>query len=130
MTVAGRLERGQLIRLSVRLRRRMACWRQMVLDTGARITVVHPDVAREIGLDLSEVSEVELVGVAGSAVVPKATIDAVSVLGQTVRNLDVICHPLHPRLGFDGILGMNFLQHFNILIDNDSETITFERCQG
>ena len=71
-----------------------------------------------------------MVGITGSAVVSKATIDTVSLLGYSVPNLEVVCHALHPALTFDGILGLNFLQHFNIRIDNDTEMITFEPRKG
>jgi len=102
----------------------------MVLDTGSPLTVIHPEAAEEIGLDVREAPGVELIGVVGSAPASRATIDSVSLLGQIVRNLAVVCHPLPPALGLHGILGLNFLQHFNIRIDNDSETIAFERRGG
>jgi len=98
----------------------------MILDTGAPLTVIRPDAAEEIGLDVRETPSAHLVGVTGSAPLSRATVDAVSLLGRTVRGLAVVCHPLNPVLGFRGVLGLNFLQHFNIRIDNDSETITIE----
>lgn len=119
-------QRGRLIRLPVCLRHRMERTWDMVLDTGAPLTVIHPHVAEEIGLDIHEVPGAQVVGVAASAPLSRATVDAVSLLGRTVRRLAVVCHPLNPALGFRGVLGLNFLQHFNIRIDNDSETITFE----
>ncbi len=102
----------------------------MVLDTGSRLSIVSPELAEEIGLDVREEPGTELVGVAGSAPLLKATVAEVSLLGETVRNLEVVCHPLHPALGFHGILGMNFLQHFNVRLDNDSETIELELRRG
>ncbi len=98
----------------------------MLLDTGARLTVIDADVADELGLEVREAAGVRIAGVVGSAPVSGAEVDTVSLLGQSVRNLEVLCYPLQTRLGIHGILGMNFLQHFNIRIDNDSETISFE----
>ena len=126
MTVSFKLRPGDLILVPVRLRHRKGCRRDMLLDTGARRTLVHPDLAGEIGLDVRDVSGLEVIGVAGPAPASMATIDAVSLFGLTVRDLEVVCFPIHRRLGFQGILGMNFLRHFNFTVDNDSEAITFE----
>ncbi len=123
-----RFQRGSLIVLPVRLIHQKEVRRKMILDTGARVTIVRPQVAEEIGLDLRPVPGAELVGVAGSASVSVGTVDSVFVLGHTVRNLEVVCHPLHPDLPFHGVIGMNLIEQFNIHIDNDAERITFEPC--
>jgi len=98
----------------------------MLLDTGSVVTLVAPEVAEEIGLELRESPGLEIVGIAGSATAAETTAAAISLLGMTVRDVDVICLPLDPRLGVDGVLGLDFLQHFSIRIDNDSETLTLE----
>ena len=130
MTASVPLERAQPIRLPVRLAHRIPSWWTMLLDTGSVVTVVAPEVAEEIGLELRESPGLEIVGIAGSATAAETTTATISLLGMTVRSVDVICLPLDPRLGVDGILGLDFLQHFNIRIDNDSETITFELRPG
>ncbi len=130
MSVSIRIQRGELIHVPVHLRHRAESFREMVLDTGSRLSIVAPDLAEKIGLDPQEEPGAEIVGVAGSAPLLKATVAEVSLLGQTVRELEVICHPLHPALGLHGVLGMNFLRHFNVRIDNDSETIELERRRG
>lgn len=101
----------------------------MVLDTGSRFTIIRPDLAEKIGLELQEQPGAELIGIAGSASIQMATVDAVRLLGYTVRDLEVICQPLHPDLAFDGVIGVNLIQHFNIRIDNDAERVTFEPCR-
>ncbi len=98
----------------------------MALDTGARMTIIRPEVAEKIGIELRDEPEARLVGIVGSASVTEGTIDAVSVLGHTVRGLTVVCQDLDPELRFDGIIGLDLIQHFNIRIDNDAERITFE----
>jgi hypothetical protein len=98
----------------------------MALDTGARVTINRPEIAKKIGIELRDEPEARLVGVAGSVPVAGGTIDAVSVLGHTVRGLTAACQELDPDLGFDGIVGLDLIQHFNISIDNDAERITFE----
>ncbi len=126
MSGSYRLQRGRIIVLPVRLRHRVALRRKMALDTGARMTIIRPEIAEKIGIELRDEPEARLVGVAGSAPVTVGTVDAVSVLGHTVRDLTVACQELDPELGFDGIIGLDLIQHFNIRIDNDAERITFE----
>ena len=128
MSASLRFQRGGLIVLPVRLRHMKEVRRKMVLDTGSRFTIIRPDVAEKIGLELREEPGAELVGVTGSASIRAATVDAVHLLGHTVRNVEVICQPLHPDLAFDGVIGVNLIQHFNIRIDNDAESVTFEPC--
>lgn len=126
MTISFRIRPGDLIHLPVRLIHRRERMRGMVLDTGARLTIIQPDVADDIGLELRAVPGAELVGVAGSTPLTKGTVRSLSLLGRSVHDVEVVCCALHPKLGFHGILGMNFLRHFNFTVDNDSETITFE----
>jgi len=125
LTISFRIRPGALIGLPVRVLHRRERMLGMVLDTGARLTVIQPDVAREIALDLQRVPGAELVGVAGATPLTKGTVRSISLLGRSVRDVEVVCCALHPKLGFHGILGMNFLRHFNFTVDNDAETITF-----
>lgn len=122
--------RGRLILVPVELSHLGPSWLTMVVDTGSPVTIVRPDAAMEIGLELHEAPGTELLGVTGSARPSEGTVDAVTLFGMTVRHLRIICHPLDARFGFDGILGLDFLQHFNIRIDNDAEAASFEERKG
>jgi clan AA aspartic protease (TIGR02281 family) len=97
----------------------------MVLDTGSTLTMITPRAATEIGLDLSGPhSKMQVVGVAGSAWAARINLPRVSFMGIVVENLQALCYPLPSQLGLDGILGLNFLQHFNLNIDHDAETVS------
>ncbi|MHC4201041.1 MAG: retropepsin-like aspartic protease [Planctomycetota bacterium] len=126
MSISHPFRRGRIIVLPVHLRHKDEVSRKMALDTGARVTIIRPEIAEKIGIELRDEPAARLVGVAGSAPVREGTIDAVSVLGHTVRGLKVACQELDADLGFDGIIGLDLIQHFNITIDNDAERITFE----
>ncbi len=66
---------------------------------------------------------VRLVHATGSAPAVVLRMASVSLLGLEVRDLRVICHELPSRLGLQGILGINFLNRFNIEISfKDNET--------
>ena len=128
MKISFPFQRGRLILPPVTIEHQYETQPAMALDTGARMTIITPQLAEEIGIevDLPE-REVQLIGVAGSAWAIATVVNRISILGLTVDRVPVICHPLSPRLGLDGILGLNFLQHFNLSIHHDTETVSLEK---
>jgi hypothetical protein len=100
------------------------------MDTGGRTTIIRPDLAEVIGVDLREDHDSEVVGVGGASPVSRGTIEAVHVLGHPVRNVEVVRQELHPTLAFDGMLGLNVLRYSNITIDDDEERLRLEPCRG
>jgi clan AA aspartic protease (TIGR02281 family) len=129
MSASFKFHRGRLIRLPVRIKHKFPSRPVMALDTGSSLMMITPRIAREIGLDLTSAkSKMPLVGVAGSAWAVEVTLARVSIMGMAVENVKALCHPLPPELGLDGIIGLNFLQHFNLAIAHDTETVTVERC--
>ncbi|NOY25539.1 MAG: hypothetical protein GXP62_06665, partial [Oligoflexia bacterium] len=95
--------------------------RMMLLDSGAGVTLLTPDVADALGLSLSpQVSEyMQVSGVleARTAVLPKLTIGR-----QTLANVQVAVPvaPVHDRAGgvaIAGLLGANVLSRFQIVVD-------------
>lgn len=85
----------------------------MALDTGAVTTLIPVEIALAIGYDPAQVKKrVEVITVSGVEFVPEMTVRAVRCLGQTVRNLNVVCHDLPAQSPVKGLLGLNFLTHF------------------
>ena len=85
------------------------------LDTGAILTVIPTETALAIGYDPAAVTKrVEMVTASGIELAPKVTVRAVRCLGQTVRNLEVVCHDLPAQSPVKGLLGLNFLRQFNV----------------
>lgn len=100
----------------------------MALDTGSRLTFITPGVALEVGFEPADLEPtVRVVGVTGVEDAAEVVLRSVSVLGLAVENVRAVCRPLPPQLGLEGILGLNFLSHFNIEIDNRVETVTMEK---
>jgi len=44
-----------------------------------------------------------------------------------VAPVRALCYKLPPDFHLDGILGLDFLKHFNITIDHGSETVSMEK---
>ncbi len=129
MSVSFRFSRGRPILVPVRMEHANdRCRPLMVLDTGARSTVITPGLATALGFKPEDVERtVEVLSATGKAWAGLLRVDSVSVLGLEVKNLDVLCHQLPSGLGLDGILGLNFLEHFRIVIDNGTETVTLSK---
>jgi predicted aspartyl protease len=121
-------QRGRLILPPIVLEHLFKVDPAMALDTGARRTIITPQLAEEVGItpDFKQ-GKVQVIGVAGSAWSAAAVVKRISILGLAVEQVEVVCHPLPPRLGLDGILGLNFLQHFNLFIHHDTETVSLEK---
>lgn len=105
---------GELILVDAKLRGpRGEGESQLVLDTGAAATTLLPEILEELGYSArdgirpktmhSALSEED-----GSTL----KVDELSVLRVTTPDFEVHVFDLDHQ-GFDGLLGMNFLQHFN-----------------
>ena len=77
--------------------------------------MVSYEAAKEIGIDPTK-SKRSIDVTTGSGVIqtPVVSIPIIRCLGQEVRNLEVICHDLPNEGIVDGLLGLNFLKHFNV----------------
>ncbi len=90
----------------------------MALDTGAILTMIPIETALAIGYDPATVAKrVELVTASGLELAPQFTVRVTRCLGQTVQNLDVVCHDLPTQSPVKGLLGLNFLRHFDLRLN-------------
>lgn len=87
----------------------------MALDTGAVLTVIPIETALAIGYDPAKSRKrIELVTASGTELAPRLTVRAAKCLGHIVRQLEVVCHDLPAQSPVKGLLGLNFLRHFNV----------------
>ena len=89
----------------------------VALDTGSSNTSIPTKIASDLGYDLSNPKQVVLL-TTGSGILPAKiiTVRKLTTIGETVENIDVLCHDLPVGSTIDGILGLNFLSHFDIKI--------------
>jgi predicted aspartyl protease len=80
-----------------------------MVDTGSQVTVVDPSLAQELGLKSQ--GTVGLVSVASYAQASLTVLDTLEAASQVVEK------PLVVVQGLRGVLGENFLAHFDLLID-------------
>lgn len=96
----------------------------VALDTGSSNTSIPTKIASDLGYDLSNPKQVILL-ITGSNIVPAKIITArkLTAIGESVENIDVVCHDLPFGSTIDGVLGLDFLKHFDMNISFSTGTI-------
>lgn len=96
----------------------------VALDTGATTTVIPTEVALALGYDLSNPQgQIGLLTASGAASAKVITVRKLSAIGETVEDIEVLCHNLPGNSAIKGLLGLNFLKHFNVSISFSTGTI-------
>ena len=97
---------------------------EVALDTGATTTSIPIYVASALGYNISNPTDRREV-VTGSSVeeVPVIEIKALTAIGQTIENIEVMCLDLPPEIHVEGVLGLNFLMNFDVNISFSTGTI-------
>lgn len=94
----------------------------VALDTGASTTMIPPEVAVNLGYDLSNPNE-QMITASGVVLVKHITVRNLTAIGETVENIDVVCHDLPEGSIIEGLLGLNFLRHFDVNISFSTGTV-------
>ena len=91
----------------------------LLIDTGASLTMLTPDTLNRYGLGAHATGRTGLFNTANGRVnAPIYRLDTLSVGDWQVSDLNVGVLELGDR-GVDGLLGMNFLRHFQFFIDQN-----------
>ena len=81
-------------------------------------------VASGLGYNISKPKRIEEI-VTGSGVEEASIIEikALTAIGQTIENIEVMCHDLPLEAYVEGVLGLNFLMNFDVHISFLRRTI-------
>jgi len=93
----------------------------LLVDTGASLTVLSPKLASELQLPINANTRRSLVRVAGGReiAVPRVRLASMKLGTATVENLYIGVFDVFPAAPqIHGVLGMDFLRHFNVSIDH------------
>ena len=89
--------------------------KRLILDTGASVSVLSTGVADELGLKTYSTEFVMLNTANGAVRAPLIMLDSISLANATVSNMKVaVLNDLGP---INGLLGLDFLNHFDIDIN-------------
>jgi hypothetical protein len=95
----------------------------LILDTGADRTLVRLSALGRLGVPLENTTGVLLSGVTGKTYGDAVWVDSVEVGESKVGPLFIIVHDADLK-GADGLLGRDFLSHFNVTIDSKERVVT------
>ena len=94
----------------------------VALDTGASTTMIPPEVATDLGYDPSNPNE-RMITASGIVSAKRITVRQLTAIGETVENIDVVCRDLPEGSIIEGLLGLDFLRHFDVNISFSTGTI-------
>jgi predicted aspartyl protease len=96
---------------------------QLMLDTGASVTVINPRVLAALGIGSREALRGSVRGATGSANVLFVPVESIEVGGVRSGPLRVASHDVDLGQG-DGLLGRDFLDQFRVTIDSAAGVVT------
>ena len=110
--------------VSVKGKRGNPVFLTMALDTGASMSSVPSDAALSIGCDPTKSSrKIEIITASGTEYVSIVTIPLLQIWGETLTDVDVICLDMPPQSTVSGLLGLNVLKNFDVLLKFRSKTL-------
>jgi hypothetical protein len=95
----------------------------LILDTGADRTMVAPEALQRLGISTEDGPRGILKGVTGASYVDAVWVNSVEVGEARVGPLLIIAHDGGLKTA-DGLLGRDFLAHFNVTIDARERVVT------
>jgi aspartyl protease/uncharacterized protein DUF4124 len=96
---------------------------RLLLDTGADRTLIAPRALDDAGVSMRGAIKGAIVGVTGRADAHGVTVDSLEVQDARVSGMLVIAYDMKSP-GVDGLLGRDFLEHFNVNIDSVTGVVT------
>jgi predicted aspartyl protease len=95
----------------------------LMLDTGASVTVINPRVLASMGIGSAQALRGSVKGATGSADVLFVPVESIEVGNARSGPLRVAAHDVDLAQG-DGLLGRDFLDKFTVTIDSTAGTVT------
>lgn len=95
----------------------------LILDTGADTTVVNPLALWRIGISTWFAPRAEIRGATGTQRVDIVQVESIEVEQAKAGPFTIIAHDVEMG-SVDGLLGRDFLNHFNVNIDTSAGVVT------
>jgi hypothetical protein len=95
----------------------------LILDTGSDRTLVASSALRKLGISTENSPRAVIKGVTGMTDADAVWVNSVEVGEAKVGPLLIIAHDADLN-GADGLLGRDFLVHFNVTIDSKQQVVT------
>ena len=95
----------------------------LMLDTGASITVVNPLALWRLGISTWFAPQAEIRGATGTTNVDVVRVQSIEVGEAKAGPMTIVAHDIESK-EVDGLLGRDFLDHFNVNIDTAAGVVT------
>lgn len=95
---------------------------KFMLDTGASLTILSPEIINSLGGYESQKS-MRFSTANGEVNAPVVRVDKIEIQNYMVRDIEVGVLPSFPMGPVDGLLGMNFLSQFSFFIDQENNVL-------
>lgn len=95
----------------------------LILDTGADTTVINPLALWRVGISTWFAPRAEIRGATGTQRVDVVRVESVEVGQAKAGPLTILAHDIDFK-DVDGLLGRDFLNHFNVNIDTSAGVVT------
>ena len=95
----------------------------LLIDTGASVSALKPEIARQLGVDFSDDDTVVVQGANSEFNAPRAVLESLAIGEAEVEDLEINIVELGDGIDADGLLGMNFLGRFRFFIDQERELL-------
>ena len=100
----------------------------LALDLGASTTTIPTDIVLGLGYDpAASTRRAWIITASRMEYCSVVTVARIEAIGQSVDDIDVICHDLPEESHIDGLLSLNFLGHFDQTIRYSDATLCLER---
>lgn len=97
---------------------------RLLIDTGASLTMLSPEVFQQPGIEYENTGRAGVFNTANGPVrAPVYILDSLTIGGWQVNRLKVGVLAMPGHEGIDGLLGMNFLKHFQFFIDQNEDQL-------
>ena len=99
---------------------------RFMIDTGASFTAVTSDVARYLGISVTDNSGTLVLNTANGVVnAPLRKLQSLELDGAIVKDVDIVV--LDSMNNFDGLIGLSYLNHFDIDINQSEQKLMLVR---
>lgn len=96
----------------------------LLVDTGSSRTIVVPDLAQRLGLDVGHpLATMRLYGVGGDQHAVVCQVDLLSIGAIVLRQHEVVVADLPEILRVDGLIGLDVLSRFRVTFEFDKRTL-------
>lgn len=99
---------------------------RMMLDTGAKYTIITPEVARRLQIEMDNLRSVPVTTATQLQTVRLTELDQVDIHGLLVNEVETAIMSLPSGLGVEGLLGISFLRHCRMVLDIPNYLLEFE----